>query len=562
MLKKYLSPPVFEDPEQTSLAAQLWRIVMVIFVSSMAHMFIWIMLVPEYNTRISLGLPFPPFLFCILILIRKGHLKFASVLLINGLWFLLFIAAWFSGGVLAPGYSGFLIIILAAGVFLDKRWSILFAVLSSASGVFFIYIYTYQVFGAVNISTEPLIMWVAQVIYFFIGATILHFATQKIVNALTLAKNELDERKNIENQLREAELLYRTLIEDSSVVIYRDKAEENSPSIFISKQVENILGYTPEEFLSKPDFWIDTLHPQDVEPVLKDINETLATGEKNISEYRMKSKSGKWVWVRDEFVLVKDEKKGVSFIQGVYFDITKEKEIEAQREALIKELEVKNSELERFAYTVSHDLKAPLVTMSGFLGYLKEDAEKGNITRLQNDINRILDANLKMQRLLNELLELSRIGRLINETEDIPFRHIVSEALASVEGRIQSNKIEVIIQDDLPTVSGDRVRLTEVMQNLVDNAAKFMGTQPSPQIKIGFDKKTSAFFVQDNGIGIEEKYHSRIFELFNKLNPKVEGTGVGLALIKRIIEVHGGKIWVESELGKGTIFYFTLPIKK
>ncbi|NJN79527.1 MAG: hypothetical protein HC797_03145 [Anaerolineales bacterium] len=100
-------------------------------------------------------------------------------------------------------------------------------------------------------------------------------------------------------------------------------------------------------------------------------------------------------------------------------------------------MEAKNSELERFTYTVSHDLKAPLVTMSGFLGYLEEDAKSGNLTRLHSDINRILDANLKMQRLLNELLELSRVGRLMNQPEDIPFVQIVNEALASVESRLK-----------------------------------------------------------------------------------------------------------------------------
>ena len=125
--------------------------------------------------------------------------------------------------------------------------------------------------------------------------------------------------------------------------------------------------------------------------------------------------------------------------------------------------------------------------------------------------------------------------------------------------------IQVDVEKDLPIVMGDRPRLVEVMQNLIDNAAKFMGDQPAPLIEIGAQKygNEHAFFVRDNGIGISASYHERIFGLFDKLDPRSEGTGVGLALAKRIVEVHGGRIWVESEgKGKGSMFCFTLPIKE
>src|SRR6266498_2185124 len=238
-----------------------------------------------------------------------------------------------------------------------------------------------------------------------------------------------------------------------------------------------------------------------------------------------------------------------------------QKELE-QRALLIDELESKNEELERFTYTVSHDLKSPLVTISGFLGYLEQDSTSGNFDRLKQDTQRIGEAVVKMQRLLNELLELSRVGRIINVPQELSFNDLVKEAMDVVHGRLEGRNITVQIQPNLSSIYGDKPRLIEVLQNLLDNAAKYMGDQPHPYIEIGQrgeENDKPIFYVKDNGIGIAPEHHERIFGLFNKLDVKTEGTGVGLALVKRILEVHNGRIWVQSEPGKGTIFYFTLP---
>lgn len=232
------------------------------------------------------------------------------------------------------------------------------------------------------------------------------------------------------------------------------------------------------------------------------------------------------------------------------------------RKTLISELENKNAELERFTYTVSHDLKSPLFTIRGFLGYLEQDALAGNTVRLKSDIQRITDATDKMQRLLNELLELSRVGRLKNETTCFPFGDLAQEAIELVQGRIMARGIRVSMDPNLPMICGDRPRLTEVLQNLLDNAAKFMGDQKKPCIEIGCEGEEDSkpiLYVRDNGMGIASEHFERVFGLFNKLDPKTDGTGVGLALVKRIIEVHGGRIWVKSEAGKGSTFFFTLP---
>jgi two-component system, LuxR family, sensor kinase FixL len=235
-------------------------------------------------------------------------------------------------------------------------------------------------------------------------------------------------------------------------------------------------------------------------------------------------------------------------------DISRRKYVETEREKLI-------AELERFTYTVSHDLKSPLITIRGFLGFIEQDAQSGNINRLKADIQRISEATNKMQSLLNELLNLSRIGRMTNSPETIPLSDLVRDAMDNVQGQLEAGRVTVHIQPDLPVVYGDRQRLMEVLQNLLDNAAKFMGDQKDPYIEIGVHGEQEGkpvFYVKDNGIGIAPEQHERVFGLFNQLDPKIEGTGIGLAIVRRVIEVHGGRIWVESEVGKGTTFFFTL----
>jgi signal transduction histidine kinase len=210
-------------------------------------------------------------------------------------------------------------------------------------------------------------------------------------------------------------------------------------------------------------------------------------------------------------------------------------------------------------------LKAPLVTIVGFLGYLEEDLKTGDRDAFHKDMDRIYRATFKMQDLLQDLLDLSRIGRLMNEPTSFPFDALVNEAVELTHGRLDERRVQVNIQPGLPQVHGDAKRLLELVQNLIDNAAKYMGGQPEPRIEIGChgqENGMSVFFIRDNGMGIAPEHHERIFGLFNKLDPSIEGTGVGLALVRRIVEFHGGRIWVESEIGKGATFFFTLPLPR
>jgi PAS domain S-box-containing protein len=254
---------------------------------------------------------------------------------------------------------------------------------------------------------------------------------------------------------------------------------------------------------------------------------------------------------------------GQRIFTGIIRDISERRRAEHERDRLIVELEAKAAEMERFTYTVSHDLKSPLITIRGFLGLLEKDMAAGDARRLKEDIAHIQEAVRRMQMLLDELLTLSRVGRLSNPPQEISMSELAREAVDQVAGQIAERDVRVVIAPDLPRVYGDYPRLLEVLQNLVDNAVKFAGDQPEPRVEIGAreEGEEPIFFVRDNGIGIDPRYHQKIFGLFERLSADTEGTGIGLALVKRIIEVHGGRIWVESAIGQGTTFLFTLPQK-
>jgi PAS domain S-box-containing protein len=371
------------------------------------------------------------------------------------------------------------------------------------------------------------------------------------------AVQDITEQKHFDILLKETLLRQNAILNNIPDMAWLKDLD--SRYIAVNEQFSKMCGFTLEEIIGRNDR--DIWQKEFADHYRQDDLEVIQSGMRKEIEEILQDHNGRQIWIETTKTPIRNSQGDVTGTIGIARDITERKTAELERERLITELEAKNAELERFTYTVSHDLKAPLVTITGFLSYLDKDAREGKFDKFQRDLERIQQAAEKMRNLLNDLLELSRIGRIINEPVEIPFREIVREALAAVEGQLKARGVNVEYEDEAVMIYGDRIRLTEVLQNLLDNAVKFMGDQPQPRIRIGSimdENNRPSFYVQDNGIGMDLQFSERIFGLFNKLDPNTHGSGVGLSIVKRIIEVHNGSIWVESQPGKGSTFYFNV----
>jgi PAS domain S-box-containing protein len=495
---------------------------------------------------------------------------------------------------------------------------------------------------------------------------------------------DVTEQRKIEKALAETEYKYRTLVEQSPVVVYI--SESGQQWQYLSPQVESLLGYSPEEYKADPRLWINAIHPDDSKRIQEEAEESLRRGQPVKLEYRMYTRNGRLIWVYDEAYEVTDLASGKSVFHGVFYDITERKwmeylleknernyrelvqnansaiirwrsdgtitffneyaqsffgysaeevigkhvsiivpqtessggdlsglvkELVAHPEQFInnvnenickdgrrvwmiwsnrpvynesggleeilavgsditeskrmeEELRRSNAELEQFAYIASHDLQEPLRAMAGMVQLLKKRYQGQLDARADEYIGHAVEASTRMQTLIQDLLEYSRVDRRGRPIEAVSAESCLQAALKNLGTAIQESHAE-IISDPLPTVHADSTQLTQLFQNLIGNSIKFRG-EKEPRVQVTATQLNDSwqFAVRDNGIGIDPQYFERIFLVFQRLHTRREyqGTGIGLALCKKIVERHGGSIWLESHHGEGSTFYFTLPIKE
>lgn len=226
-----------------------------------------------------------------------------------------------------------------------------------------------------------------------------------------------------------------------------------------------------------------------------------------------------------------------------------------------REVESHGAELEQFIYTVSHDLKSPLVTVQGFAGLMERDLREGRTDRLAEFTEQIKGGVAQMAELIDDLLNLSRVGRVVKPSEPVDFGDLIRKILRLHQHEIDTRQIDVDLEEDLPTVSVDKERIAQAIDNLIINAIKYGSVPPAPRLEIGsvVNDDEVCIYIRDNGPGIPARYHEKIFDLFERLDSNTEGTGVGLAIVKRAVEVHGGRAWVESVPGQGATFWLAFP---
>ncbi|MFX1507679.1 MAG: ATP-binding protein [Promethearchaeota archaeon] len=250
-----------------------------------------------------------------------------------------------------------------------------------------------------------------------------------------------------------------------------------------------------------------------------------------------------------------------------------QRENEQRRELLkkvreqTKELQRRHVEMEEFVYTISHDLKAPIISIQGFVTALDEDFSNILPKDAQYYLERITKNTAQIESMIREILDYSRIGRITQEKENLDLKEIIEDAFDQYSSQIQQFNIKTAFKGDSIIINGEKNRMLQLFGNLIGNSVKYMGDQPEPFIEVGIEEigsKLATIFVKDNGMGIPENFKSKVFNIFaratNINNQVIDGTGIGLAHCKKIIETHGGEIWLESEEGTGTTIFLRLPL--
>jgi PAS domain S-box-containing protein len=343
---------------------------------------------------------------------------------------------------------------------------------------------------------------------------------------------------------------------------------------YYSPAVEKITGYPTEFYIEGPERWLSTIHPEDRPRLLEASNRARAgQSQREEEEYRIVRSNGVIRWVRDS-VMVEKLQDGCIRLYGVVTDVTERKRAETEIRKLNEELEQRvdrrttqleaaNQELEAFSYSVSHDLRAPLRHINGFVGLLQNHLNHTLDEKGKRYFAVITEATMRMDRLIEDLLAFSRMGRSEMLHAPVHFQQLVQTVIADLEPDWQGRAVEWQVQP-LPVVCGDPAMLKVVLTNLLSNALKFTRRRERAVVEIGCLNDAPhehVFYVRDNGIGFDVRYSDKLFGVFQRLHSIKEfgGTGIGLATVRRIIHRHGGRTWAEGQINEGAIFYFSLP---
>jgi PAS domain S-box-containing protein len=378
----------------------------------------------------------------------------------------------------------------------------------------------------------------------------------KELEALRLRVGELEklgeERKRMEEALRQSEDNLKTYLESAPDGVYLN--DSKGKFLYGNKKAEEIIGYEREELIGKSFLKLNLLPAKYLAKAGKLLALNAMGRRTGPDEFELTRNDGSRMWVEINTAPIKQAGKVV--VIGFVRDITERKQAE---EALVRS----NAELEQFAYIASHDLQEPLRMVTSYVQLLAR-RYKGKLDKDADDfIGYAVDGATRMQRMINDLLNYSRVGTRGKEFRPTNCEDVLSHVLTNLKLAVEESGA-LVTHDPLPTVMADESQLVQLFQNLLSNAIRYRN-QESPRVHVSAEQKVNewVFAMSDNGIGIEPQYFDRIFQVFQHLHGgSHRGSSIGLATCKKIVERHGGHIWVESEVGKGSTFYFTIPLKE
>jgi PAS domain S-box-containing protein len=372
-------------------------------------------------------------------------------------------------------------------------------------------------------------------------------------------QRDITESRLAEEELKKTQFRLATLLNNlPDVVLY----ETGSDHEFISENVMNLLGYPANRITEDKKFFPSLIHPGDFITTSKKITDWNMSGKPGILtlEFRCRRSDSTYVWLEDHMVAIQAP-DGKQHMAGVMVDITDRKRSEERLKLLAEKLSVSNKELEQFAYVASHDLQEPLRMVASYIQLLQRRYEGKLGKEADEFINYAVDGVVRMKSLINDLLIYSRVNTQELPLEQTDLNDVVEKVINNLKTSIEETHATVV-HDKLPVVMANPLHMNQLFQNLVSNAIKFHGEE-LPQVQVSAKRNGNEwlFSVKDNGIGIDKEFADRVFIIFQRLHNYKEypGTGIGLAICKKIVEKLGGHIWVESEAGKGSTFYFTLP---
>ena len=368
---------------------------------------------------------------------------------------------------------------------------------------------------------------------------------------------DITAQEKFEEALHESEERFRDLADNIPNLAWM--ADADGWIFWYNKQWYEYTGTTLEEMEGWG--WQKVHHPDYVKSVTEEWSTSIKEGKPYDNIFPLKGKDGNYRWFLTRITPIKDSKGKIQRWFGTNTDITERKIREEELEITMKKLEQSNKELEQFAYITSHDLREPLRMITSFLQLL----ERRYKDKLDEDANEFIefavDGAKRLDRMTNDLLQYSKITSQKRENIPVNFEHVLEHALTNLKVPVEENNA-IITHDLLPTINVDEQLMVQLFQNLIGNAIKYR-SQETPKIHISATKEKNKylFSIKDNGIGMSPKHLEKIFTIFQRLHTQeeYEGTGIGLAIAQKIVHQQGGQIWVESELGKGSTFYFNIP---